>query len=124
MTPALPLLLAAVLAGCGVYGVLARRHAVLVLIGVELMLGAAGLVLVTVGQLVPDPLGSGPVLTLFLITVAAAEVVLALAVVTALYRTRGHVDVAAPTEDPTEAPGDLTPADGATTAGHPRGGAR
>ncbi|CAN5851868.1 MAG: NADH-quinone oxidoreductase subunit NuoK [Actinomycetota bacterium] len=92
ITPAVPLLLAAVLAGAGTYGVLARRHLVLVLVGVELILAAAGLVLVTVGQVAPDPLASGPVLTLFVITIAAAEVVLALAVVLALYRARGHVD--------------------------------
>lgn len=92
ITPALPLLLAALLAGAGAYGVLARRHLVLVLIGVELILAAAGLVLVTVGQVAPDPLASGPVLTLFVITIAAAEIVVALAVVLALYRARGHVD--------------------------------
>lgn len=93
ISPALPLLLAALLAGLGSYGILARRHAVLVLVGVELLLGAAGLVLVTAGQLRPDPFASGPVVTLFVITVAAAEVVVALAVLMALYRTRGTVDV-------------------------------
>lgn len=95
ITPALPMLLAAVLAGAGVYGVLARRHAVLMLIGVELILAAAGLILVTVGQIAPDPLATGPVLTIFVITIAAAEVVLALAVIIALYRARGHVDLQA-----------------------------
>lgn len=93
ITPALPMLLAALLAGAGVYGVLARRHAVLMLIGVELMLAAAGLVLVTIGQVQPDLTASGPVLTMFVITIAAAEIVLALAVVMALYRARGHVDL-------------------------------
>lgn len=93
ITPALPMVLAAVLAGAGVYGVLARRHAVLMLIGVELMLAAAGLVLLTTGALDPDRVASGAVLTMFLITIAAAEMVLALAVVMALYRTRGHVDL-------------------------------
>src|SRR5699024_2900626 len=87
--PALPYLLLAVLAGLGTYGILARRHAVLVLIGVELVLGAAGLLLVTVGQTglaAGDPHASGQVLTLFLITIAAAEVVVALAVLLALFR--------------------------------------
>jgi NADH-quinone oxidoreductase subunit K len=93
INPALPMLLAAVLAGAGVYGILARRHAVLMLVGVELLLAAAGLVLVTAGQLTPDPLASGPVLTLFVITIAAAEIVVALAVVMALYRARGHFDL-------------------------------
>lgn len=93
MSPAWPFLLAAILAGCGTYGVLARRHAVLMLIGVELLLAAAGLILVTVGQLGPDPLVSGLVLTLFIITIAAAEIVVALAVIMAMYRTRGDVDL-------------------------------
>ncbi|WP_122262808.1 NADH-quinone oxidoreductase subunit NuoK [Ornithinimicrobium cerasi] len=94
--PALPYLLVAVLAGLGVYGILARRHAVLVLVGVELLLGAAGLLLVTVGQTTESDLhASAPVLTLFLITIAAAEVVVALAVLVALHRARGHVDLAA-----------------------------
>nr|WP_281496734.1 NADH-quinone oxidoreductase subunit NuoK [Ornithinimicrobium sp. F0845] len=91
-------MLAAILAGVGTYGVLARRHAVLMLIGVELMLGAAGLILVTVGQfdigqVGGDPLASGAVLTLFVITIAAAEIVVALAVVMAMFRTRGDVDL-------------------------------
>lgn len=91
--PALPYLLVAVLAGLGVYGILARRHAVLMLVGVELLLGAAGLLLVTVGQTVPGVDVSAPVLTLFVITIAAAEVVIALAVMVALFRARGHVDL-------------------------------
>ncbi|MFX0539432.1 NADH-quinone oxidoreductase subunit NuoK [Ornithinimicrobium sp. Y1847] len=95
--PLLPYLLVAILAGLGIYGILARRHAVLMLIGVELLLGAAGLLLVTVGQTSGGgtlaAATSGPVLTLFLITIAAAEIVVALAVIVALYRARGHVDL-------------------------------
>lgn len=93
MSPALPLLLAALLAGIGTYGVLARRHAVLMLIGVELMLAAAGLILVTVGQFTPDAHASGAVLTLFVITIAAAEIVVALAIIMAMFRSRGDVDL-------------------------------
>lgn len=102
ITPALPYLLAALLAGLGVYGVLARRHAVLMLVGVELMLAAAGLILVTVGQTGPvvDAHASAQVLTLFLITIAAAEVVVALAILLALFRARGHVDLHARLEGP------------------------
>ncbi|OLT23559.1 NADH:ubiquinone oxidoreductase subunit K [Ornithinimicrobium sp. CNJ-824] len=106
--PALPSVLVAVLAGLGVYGILARRHAVLVLVGVELILGAAGLLLVTVGSTTVGEgtaaATSGPVLTLFLITIAAAEVVVALAVFLALSRERGHVDLAAPLEDGSSTP--------------------
>lgn len=91
--PALPYLLVALLAGLGAYGILARRHAVLMLIGVELLLGAAGLLLVTVGQTGVATDASAQVLTLFVITIAAAEVVVALAILLALFRARGHVDL-------------------------------
>ena len=95
-------LLAAVLAGIGAYGVLARRNAVLVLIGVELILNAANLLLVSVAAAGADRWAAGNVLTLFVITIAAAEVVVALAVVLAVYRLRGDVDLSDPTaSDPT-----------------------
>lgn len=92
----LPLVLVAALAGAGAYGVVARRNAVLVLIGVELILNAANLLLVTSSAALPEPLRGGQVLTLFVITIAAAEVGLALAVVLALYRSRGHIDLTQP----------------------------
>ncbi|MGC1208249.1 MAG: NADH-quinone oxidoreductase subunit NuoK [Ornithinimicrobium sp.] len=93
MTPALPYLLAAVLAGAGFYGVLARRNGVLMLIGVELILAAAGLIFVAANAFSPDPFASGLVMTMFIITIAAAEIVVALAVFMALYRARGNVDL-------------------------------
>jgi NADH-quinone oxidoreductase subunit K len=89
----LPVLLVALLAGAGVFGILARRNAVLVLIGVELVLNAANLLLVTAGSRSGSPLAAGAVLTLFVITIAAAEVVVALAIVLVLFRTTGHVDL-------------------------------
>jgi len=91
----LPAALAALLAGIGVYGVLARRNAVLVLIGVELILNAANLLLVTAGSRPGAPFSAGPVLTLFVITIAAAEICVALAVVLVLFRVTGAVDLTA-----------------------------
>ncbi|GAA8852598.1 hypothetical protein DUHN55_41490 [Helicobacter pylori] len=89
-----PYLLASVLVALGVYGILARRHAVLVLVGAELVLAGGGLLLVTAGALGNDATWSGQVLALFVITIAAAEVVIALAVIVAAYRRRGHIDLA------------------------------
>ena len=86
-----PYLLAAVLAGLGAYGVLARRNAVLLLIGVELILNAATLLLVSVGASGGDRWVAGNVLTLFVITIAAAEVVVALAVILTAFRRRDLV---------------------------------
>lgn len=88
-----PYLLASVLIGLGLYGILARRNAVLVLVGAELVLAGGGLLLVTAGALGADPTWSAQVLTLFVITIAAAEVVIALAVIVAAYRRRGHIDL-------------------------------
>ena len=88
-----PFLLAAVLAGLGTYGVLARRNAVLVLIGVELILNAAGIILVALGSVGADRWSAGSILTLFVITIAAAEVTVALAIVLAVFRQRGTIDL-------------------------------
>ncbi len=106
-----PVVLAAALAGTGVYGLLARRNAVLVLVGAELLLAAAGVLLVTANTIpagglaqltaapdagiAPDPLLPGQVLTIFAITIGAAEVGLALAVVLLLYRARSVSDLTA-----------------------------
>lgn len=90
-----PAALVALLAGIGVYGVLARRNAVLVLIGVELILNAANLLLVTAGSRPGAPFAAGPVLTLFVITIAAAEITVALAIILVLFRRSGNIDLTA-----------------------------
>src|SRR5690349_3598614 len=92
----LPMLLASVLAGAGTYGVLARRNAVLVLIGVELILNAANVMLVALGASDDSPLQTGQSLTLFIITIAAAEICVALAVILAMFKLQGHIDLSAP----------------------------
>ena len=102
---ALPGALVALLAGIGVYGVLARRNAVLVLIGVELILNAANLLLVTAGSRPGAPFSAGAVLTLFVITIAAAEITVALAIILVLFRRAGHIDLTA-VPDLTDDPGD------------------
>ncbi|WP_338750361.1 NADH-quinone oxidoreductase subunit NuoK [Janibacter alittae] len=89
-----PYLLASVLVGLGLYGILARRNAVLVLVGTELLIAGGSLLLVTAGALGRDEMWSGQVLALFVITIAAAEVVIALAVIIAAYRRRGSIDLA------------------------------
>ncbi len=88
-----PLLLSAALFGIGLYGVLARRNAVLVLVGVELMLNAVTLQLVAYDAWFAETLHTGQVLTLFVIALAAAEIGLGLAIVLALFRATGTIDV-------------------------------
>jgi NADH-quinone oxidoreductase subunit K len=88
-----PLVLASVLFGIGLYGVLARRNAVLMLLGVELMLNAANLNLVAFDAWLGDEVHSGQVLTLFTIALAAAEIGLGLAIILTLFRALRTVDV-------------------------------
>jgi len=88
-----PLLLASLLFAIGVYGVLARRNAILVLMGVELMLNAVNINLVAFDAYFRDALHSGQSLALFVIVIAAAEVGLALAIVLMVFRTHAHIEV-------------------------------
>ncbi|GJF29859.1 NADH-quinone oxidoreductase subunit K 1 [Kitasatospora sp. NE20-6] len=88
-----PAVLAALLFCVGVYGVLARRNTVLVLMSVELMLNAVNLNLVAFDAWLRDAVHAGQALTLFTITVAAAEIGLGLAIVLLVFRTRGTADV-------------------------------
>jgi NADH-quinone oxidoreductase subunit K len=81
-----PAVLAALLFSVGVYGVLARRNTILVLMSVELMMGAAGLNLVAFDLWRRDALHAGQVLTLFIIVIAAAEVGVGLAIVLLVFR--------------------------------------
>jgi NADH-quinone oxidoreductase subunit K len=89
----IPYVIAAVLFGLGVYGVVVRRNAVLVLMAVELMLNAVNLLLVTADLTVDQDGRTGGSFALFVIVLAAAEIGVALAVILQLYRTRQTVAV-------------------------------
>ncbi|MFF3731796.1 NADH-quinone oxidoreductase subunit NuoK [Streptomyces sp. NPDC002476] len=90
---AYPAVLAVLLFCTGLYGVLARRNAILVLMSVELMLNAVNLNLVAFDVWLRDTLHAGQALTLFTIAVAAAEIGIGLAIVLAVYRNRGTSDI-------------------------------
>lgn len=85
------LLLAAALFCIGVYGVLARKNGMLVLMSVELILNAVNINLVAFGSLTDDV--GGEVFALFTIAVAAAEVGIGLAIVLLMYRNRRSIDL-------------------------------
>jgi len=91
----LPFLLffGAVLFSAGVYGVLARRNAVLVLMSIELMLNAVNVNLVAFSAYLRDVVLTGQIFALFVITVAAAEVGIGLAIVILIYRNRETINV-------------------------------
>ena len=84
----MPVVLASLLFCIGVYGVLARRNAILVLMAVELMLNAVNINLVAFDAWLRDELLAGQVFTLFVITIAAAEVGLGLSIVLLVFRNR------------------------------------
>lgn len=85
------LLLGAILFAVGVYGVLARRNGVLVLMSIELILNSVNINLVAFSALRGNV--EGQVFALFVIAVAAAEVGVGLAIVLLLYRNRHSVDI-------------------------------
>jgi NADH:ubiquinone oxidoreductase subunit K len=85
------LLLSAFLFCTGIYGVLTRKHTVLVLMSIELMLNAVNLNLVAFSVKVQQV--SGQVFALFVITIAAAEVGVGLAIVLLIYRNLKSPDL-------------------------------
>jgi NADH-quinone oxidoreductase subunit K len=87
------LVVAAILFSIGVFGVLARRNAVAILMGVELMLNAVNINLVAFWRyLQPDKM-VGQAFAAFVFVVAAAETAVGLALIISVYRNRGTVDV-------------------------------
>lgn len=86
-----PLLLAALMFSAGVYGILARRHGVMLLMSVELMINAANINLIVFSQHLGDLVGN--ILVLFIIAVTAAEVGIGLAIVMMIYRQRSTIAV-------------------------------
>ena len=85
------LILAAFLFCCGVYGVLARRNAVLVLMSIELMINSVNMNLIAFSVRNDNVIGH--VFALFAIAVAAAEVGVGLAIVLLIYRNRRSIDI-------------------------------
>lgn len=87
------LTLAAVLFSVGVFGVLTRRNAVGILMAVELMLNAVNVNFVALSRYLPGPTLQGQVFAVFVITVAAAEAAVGLAIVIGLYRNFKTINV-------------------------------
>ena len=89
------LILSAGMFSIGLYGALAKRNAVAILMCIEIMLNAVNIALVAFSRyLVPNSvLLTGQVFAIFIITVAAAEAAVGLAIIIAIYRSRQSVDV-------------------------------
>ena len=87
------LILSATLFSIGLYGVLAKRNAVIILMCVELMLNAVNITLVAFSRYVVPAMLTGQVFAIFVIVVAAAEVAVGLAIIFAIYRGLEDIDV-------------------------------
>lgn len=87
------LIVAAGLFSLGVYGLLVRRNIVLILLSLELMLNAVNINLIAFESLLNTPEAIGQVFSVFIITVAAAEVGIGLAIVLMIFRNRRSSNV-------------------------------
>lgn len=87
------LLLAAALFCIGIYGLVTSRNAVRVLMSVELLLNAVNLNLVSFSNFLDGQNINGQVFTVFVITIAAAEAAVGLAIILSIYRNRETVDM-------------------------------
>ncbi|MCL2338166.1 MAG: NADH-quinone oxidoreductase subunit NuoK [Firmicutes bacterium] len=85
--------LSAILFCIGLFGVFTKRNAVAVLICIELMLNAVNINLVAFSKFITPGLFIGQIFSIFVITVAAAEVGVGLAIIIAIYRNRLNVDL-------------------------------
>ena len=86
-------LLGAALFSIGLYGVLTRKNAILVLASVEVMLAAVNVNLVAFDVYLSDTSSAGQVMALFIIALAAAEVGICIAIVLMIFRNRRTADV-------------------------------
>jgi NADH-quinone oxidoreductase subunit K len=86
------LLLAALLFVIGLYGALTRRNAIGILMAIELMLNAVNINFVAFSRFVPQAGLSGQVFVVFVITVAACEAAVGLALILCIFRTRRTVE--------------------------------
>ena len=86
------LILATVLFSIGLYGVLSRRSAIVILMSIELMLNAVNILMIAFSRYVVPTLLTGQVFAIFIIVVAAAEAAVGLAIIMAIYRNRETID--------------------------------
>jgi len=87
------LILAAVLFAIGLYGALAKRNAIIILMCIELMLNAVNIAMVAFSRYIVPLQLTGQIFAIFVMVVAAAEVAVGLAIIIAIYRHRKTIDV-------------------------------
>jgi len=86
------LILSAVLFSIGLYGALAKRNAIIILMSIELMLNAVNIAMVAFSRYIVPLMLTGQIFAIFIMVVAAAEVAVGLAIIIAIYRHRETID--------------------------------
>ena len=92
------LILAALLFSLGIYGLLVRRNAVMVLLSIELMLNAVNINLIAFEAFLQNANVGGQIFAIFTIAVAAGEAAVGLGILVALFRLRGTTELDKATE--------------------------
>ena len=87
------LILSALLFSIGLYGVLAKRNAVVILMCIEIMLNAVNIALIAFSRYIVPTALTGQIFAIFVIAVAAAEAAVGIAIIMTIYRNRDSVDV-------------------------------
>ncbi len=87
------LVLSAVLFSIGLYGALAKRNAVVILMSIEIMLNAVNVSLVAFSRYITPAVLTGQIFAIFVVAVAAAEAAVGLALVLAIYRKRETINI-------------------------------
>jgi NADH:ubiquinone oxidoreductase subunit K len=87
------LILSAVLFSLGLYGVLAKRNAVIILMCIEIMLNAVNIALVAFSRYITPAVLTGQVFAMFVMAVAAAEAAVGIAIIITIYRNRETINI-------------------------------
>lgn len=86
------LILSVVLFSIGLYGVLSKRNAIVILMSIEIMLNTVNIAMVAFSRYIVPTLLTGQVFTIFIMVVAAAEAAVGLGIIIAIYRNRETID--------------------------------
>ena len=87
------LILSAAVFCIGLYGALAKRNAVVILMSIELMLNGVNITMVAFARFITPLAMTGQIFAIFIITVAAAEAAVGLAMIVAIFRYRGTIQI-------------------------------
>ncbi len=86
------LILSVILFSIGLYGALSKRNAIIILMSIEIMLNSVNIAMVAFSRYIVPLLLTGQVFAIFIMVVAAAEAAVGLAIIMAIYRSRGTID--------------------------------